>query len=1010
MDADSYLDWSRISGLYLGNESHFARYRTYRPLLSSAGFTTIVVAEFLDDNRDEIEVDEWRTHAVYEPGNQCTQRVAWTAEALDAIGATRTAAAVRSATSHSPFDLLQNSALSDPQALLAAMREQGLPAMLDHLRTGAARLFPDILGSPNPAAPSAPSSSPPRATSATETRHQVTLLLADFVARHQTELTSDLQRHGDPRTVPGFTRKGRLTELELQARQATARDRERSDAELLDKLRRKLQKSVSQTSADPARRIRLEVDRRQFRDLLKMYRRQPADKLLPEMRSSLQAADTWAKQCPDWLAPPATNDPQLNARLAAVGEFAVDRDPSTNHVRWDEPRDLRLPWGTAHLTLTLTYLPDDTAALDRLLASVEQLRSSWPAVVAAWRTELVNQFRDHEFPWDPAEPTEDTGDDEGQFQEDAALAQVESADLCLWLAGGEVTGCVRFAVAWDDEHGCELDWDERWLAPTVEPTVASADQAHRATGFESGAVEVHDSGPPVTTDDLHAFAQRQGITLPESYRAFLLCHNGGRPVPGHLVQTSGEGSLVADVRSLFPLLPEMADAGHSTGIETLDAACRAARQQRVPPSLLPVGRVDVAGQPRSAQPNLWLALEGPHVGQLSLFDPTVIPGHQGFPGHFLAMPGLAELFLQMQHPLARDVQSLFRQLRTRPTENIPEWLEHLRRDDRPAFIEWLTGGGNLRTAYQAYGSPVALTALDYVTGEGSPELVRELLRRHLVKDRQIRDSWLRCFRTDTERFVTLMSLLNPQVWPAILQSPGVWKRQEVLVQLATAGFDFNTPVDDEGATAIHLAVQAGHQAAVKWLLEHGANPRQPDRFQRDAFLWAESGAGANCLPLLQPRTATAPTRAAAPDVPGIGLLAAAAQQLPSQTSLILSLEIKSPPETRVERAYGLPEYHYRLSIDLQRQQVTYRDMATPRQAYFGAGEWPQILFAPILHWPQLTPLWPSLEVQELDWSVATRKRQYKPRSRPDLLAAARAALEQALDPAEAVARNIALIR
>jgi hypothetical protein len=111
--------------------------------------------------------------------------------------------------------------------------------------------------------------------------------------------------------------------------------------------------------------------------------------------------------------------------------------------------------------------------------------------------------------------------------------------------------------------------------------------------------------------------------------------------------------------------------------------------------------------------------------------------------------------------------------------------------------------------------------------------------------------------------------------------------------------------------------------------------------------------------------------------------------------------------TRVEKAY-YNECHYLLWIDVRGNKVTFKDMNTPRQDYLYAAEWPTFLFAPILQWPDLRPLWDTLEVRELDWQKAMKKRNYQGPLRPDLTEAARNALEQAFRPEEAAARGIRL--
>jgi hypothetical protein len=200
----------------------------------------------------------------------------------------------------------------------------------------------------------------------------------------------------------------------------------------------------------------------------------------------------------------------------------------------------------------------------------------------------------------------------------------------------------------------------------------------------------------------------------------------------------------------------------------------------------------------------------------------------------------------------------------------------------------------------------------------------------------------------------------------------------------------------------------GRKDAVQWLLAHGADVHKPDKYQRTAFMWAEHGPGYECLPLLEGRDENPPPpRAPLPDAPGIAALRYAAERLPDGQDILLSMQIKSPPVTRVEHAY-YHECHYRLSVFVRGDKVVFNDMTTPRQDYLFAGTWPASLFAPILQWPDLKPLWETLEVREFDWDRAVKKRDYQGTLRPDLVEHARSALDQAFNAEEAAARGIRL--
>ena len=90
MLSSDYFDWSQISGWYLRNYSHLERFQTYEKLISPAGLNVVIVADFLKDNPEPLNVVQWRSANVYEIGEELTLRLKYTCVALNAIGATRT--------------------------------------------------------------------------------------------------------------------------------------------------------------------------------------------------------------------------------------------------------------------------------------------------------------------------------------------------------------------------------------------------------------------------------------------------------------------------------------------------------------------------------------------------------------------------------------------------------------------------------------------------------------------------------------------------------------------------------------------------------------------------------------------------------------------------------------------------------------------------------------------------------------------------------------------------------
>jgi hypothetical protein len=142
---------------------------------------------------------------------------------------------------------------------------------------------------------------------------------------------------------------------------------------------------------------------------------------------------------------------------------------------------------------------------------------------------------------------------------------------------------------------------------------------------------------------------------------------------------------------------------------------------------------------------------------------------------------------------------------------------------------------------------------------------------------------------------------------------------------------------------------------------------------------------------------------------GIRILTLAASKLPSGRKLRVSLRIQTPPVTRVERAL-YPRCQYDVFVDVGGKHAIYKDTYTPRQDSLCPGPWPLPLFAPIVQWPKLTPLWETIQVMDADVAKSRRMGHWVGAARPDLVEAATSAWRQGLDPAQARARGVDLTR
>jgi len=997
MNARSYLEWSRLSGIYSANVSHADRYATYARALSSAGLAAVIVGEFLEDAGPTVDIPAWRTHSVYEFGADQQRRITLTAIALETIGATQAAAVVREAKSQSPFEALRNINPSNPGAFLEAMGHVKGPDVLGHLRESLGRMLPGLAANAGGSPP--PSSSPSPARAEWETREQIEQLLERFVAANEAELQGDLDRHGDPRTRAGFTVEDRQRELEAARNLAFSRDRQKEDVAKLEELMPQIDKLDSGDESRKKGAGRLKNLRRQFLELLKQNRGLPAEERIPAMASLLPKAEAFREAHSALFRPDHIGDEALRQQAEAFGEFETASSGGVTRITWDAPKGFEASW--TRFSLIVSFPKKEKAALAALLRAIERTGKRFLELVEEWRGELVRGFRENYQGQMPDWELEEYElDDNEEATEESVLASVGAGTISLAASdpeGEEIFATTFFDVEWDEEHGLELEW-------TDEPEVAT--ESGETQEFTTGAVQITEAGPPATAADILRFETQFGVELPREYRAFLLGHNGGVPQPGGLVVKAEGAELHADLLRFFSL-SGVSEAPWPP--DSLEAARHLSGQTVWPANLQPIARVSLLGVGGEGSQQLVMRLGGRRSGELILLDAA---------GHLAMFPGLpaqfdaGELIGQMaEHGMrvAKSLGELFtKKLKTPPQVALPDWLSAIRENDAQRFAGWLAAGGTLKEKFTHPEIQIPLTAVDYLTREGSVDLLRTLVDRALLRPKQIRASWEQFCLGDVDRFETLMPLLPKSVWPAVLASPRVWEFPALLERLAEAGVDFDAPIDDEGATPLHRAVQMGNQEGVRWLIAQGADVRKADKYQRTAFIWAERGPGFACLPILEGKESRSAGRPAVPDVKGLAALKEAASHLEPGVTLRLSIQIKSPPVTRIEKAYYPIECHYALTMDLEGNQVTFKDMTTPRQDYLYADGAPSHLYTPILQWPELTPLWETLEVQEFHLQKAIKSRKYVPMLRPDLIEAARSVLEQAFDAEEAAARGIEL--
>ncbi|MFL5340919.1 MAG: SMI1/KNR4 family protein [Gemmataceae bacterium] len=592
LTAADYSDWLRYSGLYLENVSHADRYRTYQKKLSAAGLAAKIVFDFLDANAGGLDLQRWRNSHVYEIGRDAEFRVEETARSLEAIGAPRVAAKLRTLRNTSIGALLMEQ--RDPAKALEMMRNAGLPKMMEEFRANIAQILPGYAekmaqaGVPVPE----PKQVPPDPEA--ESFEQVEHLLGQFVQAHEAELRGDIAKHGDVRTQPGFDPEKRIAELD-RLRLATY-DRE-AQAEDVGKLQGFMDEIEKLVATNPKIKPgKLAKPRRAFLEVYRKYADRAADELVPAMRQALDGARQFQDRYAGVFRPKPISDEVLLQRLAAIGPFDTDIGNKQVRLRWDSPAGLACEW--TEFALLIEYPIDDAKALAALLDASDRLRRRFPHHLDKIRQEVLEHFETyrewHERGGWPLEGYD--RDEAGRCTPESILRHAGNGSIHLTVPEGDdgtVMIQVFFHVEWDDEHGLELFIDDE-----PEPT----EQA------EAGAnVTFHDGGAAVTVEALAAFEAQFSISLPDDYRRFLLRHNGGRPEPNGLKFKMDGAALPLTVEVLFSLC----------GPENLSDALDIYRAYDRPAGYVPIGRGKMGtpfGTPAAAL--LLAAVTGPHKGKI----------------------------------------------------------------------------------------------------------------------------------------------------------------------------------------------------------------------------------------------------------------------------------------------------------------------------------------------------------------------------------------------------------
>jgi hypothetical protein len=990
MQASNYAEWCRLSGLYLANLSHVDRYRTYAKVLSPAGLTVAIVSEFLEDANPAMDVNDWRSYRVYEFGDEQRERIERTVEALKEVGAVRLAEAVATARSQSPFDLIQNlmsGGSSDLESVMKAMNPLDLLQSLQKSLPGSQAS--SDLDSPLDAAPLS-----------RESRPELEALLERFAQAHAEELQRDLQRHGDPRHAPGFTLAKRMKELDALRDRWISHQTQAEAIETLTKVMSKLPKLVDQKTPGKEKKAASHQKQlvRQFREKAKELRKTPEVDRSPETIAFLPQMEEFESRQAALLRPDAIGDEAIRQRAEAIGPVETETNRKETVLSWEHAQRIDCDW--AEFTLTLSVPAKSKEALNAGLHAVEQLQRQFGELEQDWRRQVLQSFREnYQGQLDDEYLADYDLDEQGEPTDSAILERVASGSIHLSAdSSANFSPVVYLNVEWDQEHGMELEVDIDLNPSEAVPT----------DSVDLGNITFDQAGPAVTEESLKQLESAFEVALPSLYRDFLMQVNGGVPSKTHLVlRTEGDESHwnITRFLSVSGATAEPLPPG------SLESYFRPANSLRIHSHLLPIARVHQGTFPPRpiGDPILAIVLKGTRAGRIVFFEAEMPLPEMGMESKDSLLQMMLEEAVRSAPVVAPNLSSLFGKLQLPPKVEIPIWLKAIREDRVDDFLAWLDHGGKWKETFIEPGSHFQPRVIDLLAAEATPEFLQTLLQKKKLTPKQLREPWRNYLILDIPRSQQLMKAVPPSEWSLVLASPCVWGYPALLEQLATAKVDVNAVMDDEGATPLHLAVQMGREEAVRWLMEQGADPHQKDRYSRDAFIYAEHGPGFNCLALLKGENKPVATGKATPDAPGINELAEAAAQFAPGRTLLLQIEMKSPPVTRIEKVY-YPDTgcHYRLTFEVGKGQVTFNDTRSPRQDYLHAPTWIEALFLPILQWPELSPLWETLQVSEFELAQAMKSRKYTPMPRPELVPAARSALEQGFNAEEAAARGVQL--
>ena len=395
--AAAFSDWLQYAGLYLDNFSHADRYRTFQTKVSATGLTAKIVFDFLESQSGSLDLQAWRNGNVYEVGADAAFRVEATAHALEAVGAVRAAARIRTLRDNSLLGALTGD--GDVQSILEKMKDASAAQLIEEFRAKVARALPELAAQSGLKAPDTRPVSP---ATDIESKERIEQLLDQYVDAHQAELRGDYARHGDVRAAPDFDPAARKAELERQRLQKVNRQLQVEDVEKMSRLMAKLEPKPCCNPADESESVV-----RARGDLIECYRkyaRRAATELLPTTQAWLREAEAFQERFRAVFRPAATGDAVLLERLAGIGQYDVDRRTAGLDRGTSRPR--LCAW--TKFRLHFRYPAGRDASLRALLDAYDQLCRDFPRQEAAMRQQIFESYETYRG-WAPHRHPGDRG-------------------------------------------------------------------------------------------------------------------------------------------------------------------------------------------------------------------------------------------------------------------------------------------------------------------------------------------------------------------------------------------------------------------------------------------------------------------------------------------------------------------------------------------------------------------------------------------------------------------------